>query len=65
LGSVLALARQMAGDIGCVGVVVDAKPEAVAFYEKLGFETLEVEAGHLGERPEPIPMFIELRRIAR
>src|SRR5688500_13908466 len=34
---VFQLARQMAEDIGCVAVVVDAKPGAVAFYEKLGF----------------------------
>jgi GNAT superfamily N-acetyltransferase len=65
LGSVLALARQMAIDVGCVGVVVDAKEEAVPFYEKLGFERLSVDAGQLGERPEPVPMFLELARIPR
>ncbi len=57
---VLALAQQMARDVGCVGVVVDAKPEAVAFYEKLGFVPLEVVGGQLGDRPEPLPMFLEV-----
>jgi GNAT superfamily N-acetyltransferase len=60
LRSVFFLAQQMAVDYGCVGVVVDAKPEAVAFYEKLGFIPLEVRAGELGDRPVPLPMFLEI-----
>jgi GNAT superfamily N-acetyltransferase len=63
LRAVFALAAQMADDVGCVGVVVDAKPEAVAFYEKLGFVRLEVMAGELGDRPEPLPMFLELGQL--
>src|SRR5438128_8629870 len=39
---VLRLALRMAGDFGCVGVVVDAKPGAVQFYEVLGFIVLDV-----------------------
>ena len=38
---------------GCVGLVVDAKPEAVEFYPKFGFFDLELEAGELGGRPTP------------
>lgn len=60
LRAVLMLARQMADDLGCVGVVVDAKPEAIAFYAKLGFIPLDVLAGELGDRPQPLPMFLEL-----
>jgi GNAT superfamily N-acetyltransferase len=63
LRAVFMLAHRMAGDVGCVGVVVDAKREAVAFYEKLGFIALGVESGHLGDRPEPSPMFLELGAI--
>lgn len=63
LRSVLALARKMAADVGCAGVVVDAKPEAVGFYERLGFERLLVDAGQLLERPEPLPMFLEVGSI--
>jgi GNAT superfamily N-acetyltransferase len=60
LALALALAAKMADDFGCIGVVVDAKPEAVAFYHKLGFVRLEVVAGELGDRPQPLPMFLEL-----
>jgi len=63
LRAVLVLARQMAQDLGCVGVVVDAKPEAVVFYERLGFVRLEGLAGELGDRPQPVPMFIELAQV--
>ena len=59
LRSTLLLAQQMANDFGCVGLV-DAKPDAVAFYEKLGFLRLESVAGELGDRPVPVPMFLEL-----
>ena len=65
LQAVFTLAHTMADDLGCVGVVVDAKPEAIAFYEKLGFVTLEPRAGQLGDRPEPLPMFLELGAIPR
>ncbi len=63
LQAVVALARRMADDVGCVGIVVDAKPEAVAFYEKLGFFPLDVLAGELGDRPSPTPMFLELGQV--
>lgn len=57
------VARQMAGQVGCVGVVVDAKPEAVSFYERYGFEALDTLQGMLGDRPEPTPMFLGLSEI--
>ena len=63
LRAVFALAHMMAADMGCLGVVVDAKPEAVSFYRKLGFIMTEISAGQLGDRPEPQPMFIELGAI--
>ncbi len=65
LRAVFALARQMATEVGCVGVVVDAKPGAVPFYEKLGFLLLETLAGELGDRPQPLPMFLELGQLPR
>lgn len=60
LDSTLALAERLAVTVGCVGLIVDSKPEAVAFYEALGFIRLEAVAGLLGDRPEPVPMFLEL-----
>ncbi|HEX2689325.1 MAG TPA: hypothetical protein VHN14_22035 [Kofleriaceae bacterium] len=51
--------------MNCVGVVVDAKPDAVALYDKLGFIPLEVAAGELGDRPQPLPMFLELGQLAK
>lgn len=60
---VFTLAHTAAATVGCLGVVVDAKPDAVGFYEKLGFIPLEVTAGELGDRPQPQPMFLELRAI--
>ena len=48
---------------GCLGVVVDAKPQAVGFYQGLGFTPLAVVRGQLGDRPEPLPMFLSVRSI--
>ena len=50
----------MSRDFGCVGVVVDAKPEAVDFYRKYGFFELETVLGRPGDRPEPTAMFLEI-----
>ncbi len=54
------IAHEMAESIGCIGVVVDAKPDAVKFYERYGFEPLDVVEGSLQSRPEPLPMFLPL-----
>jgi hypothetical protein len=35
----------MADDYGCVGVIVDARPDAVAFYTKYGFLAVEPVEG--------------------
>jgi GNAT superfamily N-acetyltransferase len=48
LRSVFVLAREMASSLGCIGVVADAKPEAMDFYKQYGFEPLEVLQGALG-----------------
>lgn len=65
LRAVFALAHRMALDFGCIGVIVDAKPDAVAFYEKLGFVPLNTRAGQLGDRPEPLPLFLEIGAIPK
>jgi len=65
LRAVFILTQTMATTMGCLGIVVDAKPEAVGFYKKLGFVALEALAGQLGDRPEPLPMFLELGAIPK
>lgn len=60
LRAVFLLARRMSRDFGCVGVVVDAKPEAVDFYKKYGFFELETVRGGTGDRLEPTAMFLEI-----
>lgn len=63
LRRVLALALEQRDLLGCVGVVTDAKVDAVAFYEKLGFSALEhVLEGQL--LSEPLPMFLGIGTIA-
>jgi GNAT superfamily N-acetyltransferase len=65
LRMVFSLAWRMANDFGCLGVLVDAKPEAVDFYDKLGFIELQHRQGALGDRPEPKPMFAALTAIPK
>lgn len=60
---VFELALQVSDDYGCVGIVVDAKPEARAFYTRFGFEDLELIAGGSSVRPEPVSMFLALRNV--
>lgn len=63
LKAVFLLARRLASDFGCVGVVVDAKQEAIAFYERYGFAEFGVVSGELGDRPAPKTLFLELGAI--
>lgn len=58
------LALQLRDRFGCVGVVIDAKAVAVSFYRSLGFRPLETTQGTLGDRPEPLPMFLAIRQVA-
>ena len=60
---VLRLALQMAEDYGCVGVIVDAKPGAVAFYAKYGFLVVEPVEGRSEARPAPTTLFLSIRAI--
>jgi len=60
---VLDLALRMANDYGCVGVIVDAKPDAVDFYANYGFIPVEAIEGHADARPQQTPMFLATRAI--
>ena len=62
LRHVFGLAIEQRDRLGCVGVVTDAKPEAVSFYEGLGFVPLGgVREGLLVG--EPVPMFLGIETI--
>ncbi len=63
LRHVLCLAVDQRERFGCVGVVTDAKPEAVAFYGRLGFHPLDVVVEGL-LTSEPTPMFLGIETIA-
>jgi GNAT superfamily N-acetyltransferase len=61
---VLELAVEQRDSLGCVGVVTDAKAEAVRFYQSLGFVPLQgVRQGRLSG--EPSPMFLGIETIAQ
>ncbi|WP_431420182.1 GNAT family N-acetyltransferase [Aeromonas dhakensis] len=53
VGHLMTIAEQARGVVGSKGVFVDALPQAVAFYEKLGFRQLK-----LRKKKNTIPMFI-------
>jgi GNAT superfamily N-acetyltransferase len=62
LRHVFNLALEQREKLGCVGVLTDAKPEAVGFYETLGFIALEgVHQGVL--HGEQTPMFLAIGTI--
>jgi GNAT superfamily N-acetyltransferase len=62
---VLQLAVRMAGDVGCIGLLVDAKASAVAFYAKYGFVKVEAVEGRSDARPEPTLMFLSVDAVRR
>lgn len=64
LRAILELALEMRDRVGCVGVVVDAKPDAIGFYSALGFKRIELASGSLGDRPEPLTVFLPIGQIA-
>ncbi len=55
---VFGLALKLTSEYGCVGVVVDAKPDAVSFYARFGFGAIELVEGASDARPRPTPMFL-------
>ncbi len=59
----LALALKMTRDVGCVGVLVDPKPDSVEYYRKLGFEPKDVAPGSAPDPSAPPPMFLAIETI--
>lgn len=64
LQHILRLALRQRETVGCVGIVVDAKPTAVTFYQRYGFQPIvDVLEGQLGGYPMPISMFLPIKSI--
>jgi predicted N-acetyltransferase YhbS len=61
----LDLAVRMRDELGCVGVLVDAKEEAIAFYRRLGFVELKVLEGASRSVPRPTTMYLPLGSVPR
>lgn len=59
----LELAESMRDRYGCVGVVVDATPDAVDFYARYGFTEIQPLEGASRAIPRPTPMFLALGSI--
>jgi GNAT superfamily N-acetyltransferase len=60
---VLKVASKMADEVGCAGVVVDAKPGALDFYAKYGFTPFEPVEGQSDAHPRPTAMFLMMQDI--
>jgi len=62
LRHVFLLAVRLRDEVGCIGIVTDSKPDAVPFYERLGFSRMEgVTEGQL--HGEPLSMFLPLATV--
>lgn len=60
---VLMLAAKMADEVGCAGVVVDAKPGALDFYARYGFTQFEPLEGQSEARPQTTAMWLPIKAI--
>jgi ribosomal protein S18 acetylase RimI-like enzyme len=60
---VLNLSLQQKEQFGCIGVVVDAKDEAVDFYTQFGFKIIDITSGELDIRPFAKTMFLSTKTI--
>ncbi|MBI5478090.1 MAG: GNAT family N-acetyltransferase [Deltaproteobacteria bacterium] len=60
---VLSIAVRLAEEVGCAGLVVDAKPDAVAFYAKYGFTPFDALEGESDARPRPTMMWLPIQAI--
>src|SRR3954466_8733460 len=60
---VLLLAAKLADEVGCAGVVVDAKSGAVEFYATYGFIAFDGLEGQSEARPLPTMMWLPIQTI--
>ncbi|MBE0417174.1 MAG: GNAT family N-acetyltransferase [Coriobacteriia bacterium] len=63
LHALMAIAVEMRARVGCVGILVDSKPETVAFYEERGFRRTPVTSRIAGAGAPPGRLFADLRHL--
>jgi predicted N-acetyltransferase YhbS len=64
LRCVFLLALKLKTTAGCVGIVIDAKPEAVEYYRQFGFQIIEeIVEGAMRGFPPPKLMFLPIKSI--
>ena len=61
LRHVCLLSTRMSTDFGCVGLLVDAKLEAVDYYEAFGFLPLQPVTGEA--TMQPVPLFLAIQKL--
>lgn len=62
----MTMALELRETVGCVALVVDAKPEAVSYYERFGFKPFaSIEQGQMSSPDAPLPMYLTTKLIAR
>ncbi len=59
------IAVEMRVRAGCTGVLVDAKPDAVRFYERHGFRRLPITSRVAGAGARPVRLFADLQHLVR
>jgi GNAT superfamily N-acetyltransferase len=57
------LAEKLRDEYGCVGLVVDAKREAISFYDQFGFVKVDAVSGLDENVPANVPMYLPLAAI--
>lgn len=60
LDAAFEIALEMTRTVGCVAVLVDAKPGAVGFYERFGFRERVALEGASALRPSPVLMSLPI-----
>ena len=65
LGASVLIATEMRARVGCVGILVDSKPETVAFYEQHDFRRTPVSSRMAGAGAPPVRLFADLRHLWR
>lgn len=59
------MAERMRDELGCIGLVVDAKSDAVEFYRRYGFAVVEEMEGGASATPRPTLMFLPLGAVPK